>query len=1161
MGAGSFVHLHVHSDYSLLDGAARVPRIVEAVARHGMPAVALTDHGNLFGAVAFYKAAQEAGIKPILGMEAYVAPGDRRDRSSSKGIEDASSHLTLLAATDEGWRNLMRLSTLSYREGFYYRPRVDKQLLAECRAGLIALSGCLNSEFGRAAGRGDKERARAAAATYREIFGPENFFLEVMDHGMQEQRRLVEIAVDVGRGLGLRLVATNDAHYVEQKDARMHDSMLAVSTGKRITDEGRLRFEHPEFYLKDARRMRELFAHLPGACDATLDIADRCSVRLPLGGAHMPRFTPPDGLTPEQYLRRLCEEALPQRYPQEAAEARERLEHELAVIERTGFAGYFLIVADIVQAARRMGVHVGPGRGSAPGSIVAYLLGITEVDPLKYGLIFERFLNPQRIEMPDIDLDFAHDGRGRVVEYCRERYGVENVAQIITFATLKAKSAVRDVGRALGIELAKVNKVIARFPEAAEMAQEDMPDFTLEDVLEFTPELRRWAQEDPEIARLFEVAQGLEGLCRHASVHAAGVVIGDRPLIDLVPLWVHEGREITQFDMTGVTDLGLLKVDLLGLQTLTAVARTVEWVCRRTGREMDVGRIPAEDAATAQMLARGDVRGVFQLDGSAGMRDLVMRMKPRRMEDLIPVVALYRPGPMQTGMVEEFLRVRAGEKPPEYAHPDLVPVLEETYGTIIYQEQVMRIANRLAGFTMAEADQLRKAMGKKKREAMEAARDRFVERAVAQGVDEATARRIGDQMTQFAKYCFNKSHATAYAILAWRTAYLKAHYPVEYMAALISAFMEKSDKMVPYIEECRRMGIALLPPDVNRSEREFVPEGEAIRCGLGAVRNLGDKGIEAILAARAQGGPFRSLSEFIGRIGSGSVDRRQMENLVKSGALDCFGVPRAALWEALGEGMARAEIREREQRTGQMTLFGSAPAAQDPEVPERDEWPLEERLAYEREVLGFYVSGDPLDRYAGLIEALATVRLEGISGVRENQEVVAAGMVGEIRVRRRRSGNPGEKFLSFRLSDGTGSCEALAFGREFEREQAKVVEGAIVFVRGAVLSPHGRPAIRVSEVIAVSEAAARLAGLVVVRIPQQAPEGALAGLRAVLEAHRGTVPVVLEVCGEAGTWHVALPDDVRVEPDEVLVVELEDLFGAGAVRFRSRMGAGRTTAA
>ncbi|MCG0278084.1 MAG: DNA polymerase III subunit alpha [Thermanaeromonas sp.] len=1031
-----FVHLHVHSEYSLLDGAARLEELVEAAASWGMPALALTDHGVMYGVVDFYKAAKARGIKPILGCEVYVAPRSRFDREPHR--DNFQYHLVLLAENEVGYRNLMALVSAAYLEGFYYKPRVDRELLARHREGLIALSSCLAGEIPTLLLNGQEEKAFEVAGWYREVFGPGSFFLELQDQGLPGQSKVNAGLINLARKLGIALVATNDVHYVRRDQARLQDVLLCIQTGKTLQEEQRLRFITPEFYLKSRAEMEELFGEVPEALDNTLELAERCSFDFEFGRLHLPEYRVPPGETPSSFLRHLCYEGLEKRYSPPTREARERLEHELSIIERMGYQGYFLIVWDLVNFARRQGIPVGPGRGSAAGSLVAYCLGITNIDPLRYNLLFERFLNPERVSMPDIDIDFCFERRDEVIEYVRQKYGEDHVAQIITFGTMAARAAVRDVGRVLGWPVAEVDRIAKLVP--AELG------ITLDRALEVSPELRGLYQNSSRVRELLDTARAVEGFPRHASIHAAGLVITPEPLVHYIPLQKTGDAITTQFPMQTVEELGLLKMDLLGLRTLTVIGHTVE-VLRKQGKEIDIDSLPLDDRKTYELLSTGESTGIFQLE-SSGMRSLLRSLKPERMEDIIALVALYRPGPLGSGMVEDFIQRKHGLVPVTYPHPDLEPVLKETYGVILYQEQVMQIAHLMAGYTLGQADELRRAMGKKKPEEMARHRDQFIEGATKKGYDPELAAHIFDLMEYFAGYGFNKSHSAAYALVAYQTAYLKAHHPAEFMAALLSSVSQHLEKVAPYLEECRRLGIKVLPPDINESGVDFsVGEGH-IRFGLAAIKNVGRAAVEAIIAAREAGGPFTSLADFCRRVDLQVVNRRVLESLIRCGAFDSLGKGRRPLLEALDTCIEAASQAQSDRKKGQVSLLDMVGATlEDPPLPEVPEFSQEEILAMEKELLGFYLSGHPLEPYAKSLRRLTTHTLARLTELADGTPVVVGGvLVGFRKVITRR----GEPMAYLVLEDFGGQVEVLVFPRLFERCREWLLKDQVLLVEGRV---------------------------------------------------------------------------------------------------------------
>src|SRR6266540_3781874 len=920
MAARSFVHLHTHTEYSLLDGASRIGALFEQAREFQMPALAVTDHGSMFGALEFYEAGRAAGVKPILGVEAYVAPGSRFDRTPGES-EEKYRHLTILARDDAGYRNLLRLVTDAHLEGFYHRPRIDKELLAERSGGLIGLSGCLASEVARLLVGGQDAKAAGVAASYRDLFGEGNFFLEVQDHGLAEQRTVLPKLVEMSRTTGIPLVPTNDLHYTVRQDAKPHDVLLCIQQQKVQTDTNRLRFDSDQFYMKSPEEMREVFRDFPEAYDNTLRIAEMCELEMSYGDLHLPRFVPPAGMDRDAYLRRLVDDGATQRYGDLGPEVRARIDHELDVITRMGFAGYFVIVWDLIRFAREHGIRVGPGRGSAAGSVVSYCLQITDLDPLRYGLIFERFLNPERKQMPDIDMDFDERRRDEVIRYVAGRYGADHVAQIITFQTIKGKQGIRDAARVLGFPAMFGDRLAKMFPPAV-LGRE----FPIDQALEMSTELREAYAKEPEAREVIDTARALEGLRREDSVHAAGVVIGDAPLVNYMPLKLAKDsrddsrRIVTQFDMHGVEKLGLLKMDFLGLRNLSVIEDTVA-LLRAKGIQLDIDHVPLDDQLSYEMLRRGDTTGVFQLEGG-GMRSLIKSLAPDRFEDLMALVALYRPGPLNAGMHIEYSERKHGRKPVVFPHDSLREILEGTHGIIVYQEQVMQIAVRMAGYSMGQADLLRKAMGKKIREELIPHRNTFVKGAVEHGYSERLAQEIFDLIVPFADYGFNASHACAYAYVAYQTAYLKAHHPVEYVSALLTSVRDDKDKKPFYLNAARLMGLRVLPPDVNESQTYFTPTDGDIRYGLAAVRNVGEGVVQQIIEGRQDGGPFGSFTDFCRRVDPGALHKKCIESLILAGAFDSMGYTRQGLLNGYEKVVTPVLSDRRAEALGQESFFG-----------------------------------------------------------------------------------------------------------------------------------------------------------------------------------------------------------------------------------------------
>jgi DNA polymerase-3 subunit alpha len=1134
-----FVHLHSHSDNSLLDGAVSVPRMVARARELGMPALALTDHGNLFGAIEFYRACEKVGIKPIVGMEAYVAPTSRHDRKKNEQGETAY-HLTLLCRNEKGYRNLMKLSTLAYKEGFYYKPRVDRELLRAHHDGLIALSGCPAGEFGSHCQRRDFESAVRVAAEHADLFGKENYYLEIQQHGLEVERNMIEGAQRAAEALSLKLVATNDCHYLAKDDAEAHDVLLALSTGTTVADPNRLRFETPEFYLKTPVEMAAAFPQLPQALRATVEIAEKCNLQIDFNEIRLPRYPTPEGETPSQTMRRLCVEGLRRRYGDANDEASKRLEYELSVIERMGFASYFLVVMDFVQFAKKDRIAVGPGRGSAAGSIVAYLLGITDIDPLRYGLLFERFLNPERREMPDIDIDFAPEGRERVIEYIRTRYGEENVSQIVTFHQMKARAVVRDVARVLGLPLQTADQIAKRIPTS------QILHIKLGDVLSKDAEMRELLRKDADVAKLWSIAVRLEDLRRHSSKHAGGVVISDKPLVEYCPLFTRDQDVATQYDMGSLAALGLLKMDLLGVETLSILDRTVKLVERTRNVKVDLDHIPLDDPAPFDMIAQGRVKGVFQLEVSRSAREMVMRLKPRTLDDIMALVALNRPGPMTSGMADSYIDRRNGKEAVAYAHPSLEPMLRDTCGAIIYQEQVMLIAHKLAGFTLAEADKLRKAMGKKIQALMDEYQGKFVEGCKKNGVGEELAKAIWNDISKFAQYGFNKSHSAAYGVIAYRTAYLKAKFPEEFMSVVMSSNMSDEEKLMGYIEECREMGIPVLPPDANESEWDFLPSGGKIRIGLGAVKQVGDRAVRALVEARRglEARRFQSFEEFVETIDTAYVDKRAIDAMIRAGAFDSLGVARAKLFAQYEELLRRADSKRR-NRTA--LLFGDQSFEALPDVPE---WPPEVLLAREKEALGFYITSNPIAKHRKLVERMGVTPIEELGEPDAgSREVKVAGVLSKVKLRVVQGGrNKGAHYLVFDIQDLSGRIEAVMFASSLEDYRKHMVDDAVVVLDGSVDFRQDNVSLVARRVEPIDEVYRRIAHVKVELDLREAPPDAIDRIQAAVKRHSGRTPLRLEVFTVEGRRaEFEVPGAQGVELNSELLSGLEEIVGRSKV--------------
>ncbi len=1155
---GDFVHLHLHSQYSLLDGANKLPELCKRVAELGMPAVAVTDHGNMFGAFHFFHEALQQGLRPIIGVEAYIAPADRQNReaqAASESGEGYAYHLTLLAATQRGYQNLVRLVSEAYLTGFYHRPRMDKALLREHAEGLIGLSGCLKGEVAGALSRGNFAAAKAAFLEYEEIFGKGNFYVEIMDHGLPQQTAIVPDLLRLSKETGAPVVATNDSHYLRRDDAFPHEVLLCIGMGKTLEDERRMRFYNDEFYVKDSEEMKARFRSWSAeAVSNTVAVAERCAVSFETGALHLPTFSAPEGRPPAEHFRDLAAEGLERRLAElpsadaaaiPAEKYRERLAYELGVIERMGFPSYFLIVSDFIRHAREQGIAVGPGRGSAAGSIVSWALRITEIDPLKYDLLFERFLNPERISMPDIDIDFCQARRGEVIDYVTRKYGRENVAQIVTFSQLKPKLAVRDVARVLSLPVALGDRIAKLVP--------DGPDVNFERAFRDSPGLKEAVTADESVARVVRIAERLEGLSRHAGIHAAGVVIAPRPIIEYLPLYRTNKDEITtQFDMTAVEKMGLLKIDFLGLITLDIIEATVAAVKERLGVEIDVDHVPLDDEPTYELFRSGRTACVFQFD-SGGMRDLLRRAKPRVFADLAALNALYRPGALDAGTVEDYVRRRAGGRV-TYPLPELEPILSETLGILVYQEQVMRIAQRVAGYSLAEADLLRKAIGKKKREIMVAEGEKFIRRAVEHGTPKKKAQELWTLIEPFARYGFNKSHAVAYALVAYKTAYLKAHYPVDFMAANLSSEIGSTDGIVKVLGDCQESGIAVLPPDINESGTTFAAVGEAIRFGLAAIKGVGEAAAASMIEERRKR-PYASFTDFARRLDARLVNKRAIDALIAAGAFDSLGKNRATL-AAASERVLAQEARLREEaELGQSRLFGVGPSEEEgppaDAFPELPEGPLDEKLKGEKDTLGFYVTGHPLTRFAAEIERFADARVADLAS-RVEQSIRIAGVLGSLKKQKIKKGvNEGKTMLKAVLEDTSGSVSVAVFASLYEKVQGWVREELPVLAVATVRESGGALELTVQELSPLEGIRERRARELAIRVNLAfADENVLARLQERLRSHPGTTPVSIRLI-RPGEFEATLKaaDSMRIAPSARLTNEIQALAGEGSVEY------------
>lgn len=1042
----NFVHLHTHTQYSLLDGASKIPELVAYAKELGMPALAITDHGVMYGAIEFYRECLKQGIKPIIGCEVYITSGDRHDKSMSS--RDKMYHLILLAENNEGYQNLMKLVSIGEVEGFYYKPRIDKTVLRQYSKGLICLSACVAGEVPRHIVRGELETAEKVLLEYLDIFDKDHYFLEIQNHDLPEEKTVATFLRQMAAKYDLGLVATNDLHYVRREDAAGQDVLLCIQTNSQYTDPNRMRFNNDMYYLKTREEMQERFPGEVAALDNTVKIAERCNVTLEFGHLLLPEFPLPEGITSmDDYLRTLCEEGYPERYASDDTVARERLEYELGIIKQMGYSGYFLIVWDFINYCRTHDIPVGPGRGSAAGSIVAYLTGITNIDPLKYNLIFERFLNPERVSMPDIDTDICYVKRHLVVDYLAKKYGESHVAQIITFGTLAAKAAIKDVGRALEIPLNTVNQVNKLIPNT--------PGTTLKGAIDSTRELQELIATDPSIAQMVDFAKKVEGMPRHTSTHAAGVVITPGELTDYVPLQITSSSDdeheyiCTQYDKDRAESLGLLKMDLLGLRTLTVIDDALSMIKKNQNIIVDIDKIDLQDEKTCKMLSKGDTAAVFQME-SDGMTRLMKQLAPEGFEDLIPLVALYRPGPLGSGMAEDFISGRHGKRTAQALHPLMEPIIADTYGVILYQEQVMQITSALAGFSLGEADILRRAMGKKKAKELDSMKEQFLQGAETKhGIAKPLAEKIFALLQHFAGYGFNKSHSAAYALVAYQTAWLKAHYPVEFMAAFLNSIIGVGDKVSWYINTCKDMGIKVLPPDVNTSEAGFAVDNGAIRFGMGGIKSVGDIAVNSIIAEREKKGAFKDFFDFTQRIDASKVNKRVVENLIKSGALDGFGAKRSQLLAVMDKALEIAASRQNDLASGQIGLFGEEEfeTINTMVLPEIPELPSNELLRLEKELIGFYVTGHPLDEYGPTLKKYTSISKVNAENFKDGVRVTVGGIISENRIRVTKNG---DRMASFVLEDFSGNINVLAFPRCYNTYAGDINQDNMVKVSGIV---------------------------------------------------------------------------------------------------------------
>jgi len=1155
MQHSDFVHLHFHTKYSLLDGANTIEAVVDTADRYKMPALAITDHGNMFGVIEFYQAAMKKGIKPIIGCEAYIAPKGRLDKKDNYGIPNASFHIVLLASSNIGYKNLIKLVSEAHLEGFYYRPRIDKELLAQHSEGLICLSSCLKGEVPYRLLEGREEDAIKAAGEYIDIFGRDNFYFEIQDNKIKDQEKINRDLIRLSKKLGVQVVATGDCHYLKRENARAHEILLCIQTGSNINDPHRLRFSTDEFYMKSPEEMHRAFSEIPEAILNSREIAKKCNVELQFGRFFLPEYDVPEGFTKESFVERLAFKGLEERFPEGAApvaassvpksEYEARLKEELSVINRMGYAGYFLIVWDFINYAKANAIPVGPGRGSAAGSLVAYCLRITDLNPIKYGLLFERFLNPERISMPDIDIDFCMDKRDRVIQYVTGKYGSDHVAQIITFGTMAARGVIRDVGRSLDIPYSEVDRVAKLIPEG--------PNVKLEDALSSEPKLKELMNADSRIKTLIEYALSLEGLTRHASTHAAGIVISKEPLTEYVPLSRGTKDEVvTQFAMEDIEKIGLVKFDFLGLKTLTVIDHTVRLINSTTQEDdnerFDIVAIPLDDLATYELFSSGNTTGIFQLE-SSGMRDILVKIKPDKFEDLIAILALYRPGPLGSGMVDDYVKRRRGLIPVKYETPEIKDILKETHGVIVYQEQVMKIANVLAGFSMGEADILRRAMGKKDPETMTNLKERFKEGAKQKNINSKKAEKIFDLIEYFAGYGFNKSHSAAYALISYQTAYLKVHYPVEYMAAMLTCEMGKMDKVTAGIRECKDMGIDVLPPDVNESEKDFTVTGKSIRFGLVAIKNVGESAIESIIATRRESGNFKSVFDFCKRVDLRKVNKRTIESLIKCGAFDSMGIHRSRHMDVIDKAISFGGSYQKSKN--QVSIFDTlTPEDQgNPSglIPNIDEWDEHILLKNEKETIGFYITGHPLARFEAVIKKHSQITTKDIAELDDGKEVVICGIITEIKTTLTKKG---DKMAYARIEDMDGFAEVIIFPDTYKASSDILAEDKPVIIIGSINKSDAGFKIKSSKIQDLLTAPVKKDTRVDIRLHSVGlTQDDLKALKGILKEHSGAYPVYIHIISNQKEYILALDNSMRINPSNNLITAVETRFGKNSILF------------
>ncbi len=1160
MATPEFVHLHLHTEYSLLDGANRIDKLMKKVKELGMSSVAITDHGNMFGAVQFYQKAKYSDLKPIIGCEVYIAPESRLDKSSTHGISSASNHLVLLAKNEVGYKNLIKLVSAGYLDGFYYKPRIDMEILSQHAEGLIGLSACLKGAIPYWYNHENEAKAREIAGQYRDIFGKENFYLELQYHHIKEQETANKFLLKLAQDFGLSVVATNDCHYLSQSDATPHDVLLCIGTGRLVNDAQRMRYDSHEFYVKSPAEMAAVFGDYPEALANTLKIAEQCQFAFKFGENILPEYEVPEGHTFDSYMAQIARDGLEnrlavifrhepaERHAQIRQQYQERLDIELDIIQKMGYAGYFLIVWDFIHYAKSQDIPVGPGRGSAAGSLVAFCMTITDIDPIKYNLLFERFLNPERVSMPDIDVDFCMNRREEVIKYVSRKYGKDNVSQIATFGTLGAKAVIRDVGRVLNVAYSDVDKIAKLIPNQLHI--------TLEQSLQAVPEMRELKERDRQISELLDNAQVLEGLTRHVSTHAAGVVISPKPLVEFVPVYrgTKEDDEVsTQYPMSDLEKIGLLKMDFLGLRNLTMIQDTLALIKESKGETVDIMDLPMDDRPSYELLSRGQTLGVFQLE-SSGMRELLRKLKPETFEDIIAVLALYRPGPLGSGMVDDFIECKHGRKQIQYALPQLEVILKETYGVIIYQEQVMQISNLLAGFSLGEADLLRRAMGKKKVEEMAKQRARFLEGTRKNNISDAKADEIFNLMEYFAGYGFNKSHTAAYALITFQTAYLKAHYPVECMAALLTSDMDNTDRIVKYINECRDMGITILPPDVNESYRTFSVAGDHIRFGLAAVKNVGGGAVDAIIENRKEKGAYKSLQDFCERVDLSKINKRVVESLIKCGAFDFTGCARAAMAGGVEQLFELAQRTQKERQSGQANIFGMlagkpSGSSESFQLPQIKEWDESEKLKLEKEGIGFYITGHPLEKYLYAMRQMTTATTSYLAECSDGVQVSVGGLITDYR---KKLTKKGDQMAFFRLEDLEGAIEVILVPQVFEEYNRILHDDMPVIVTGILnVAEEELPKIRAQKLRPIQQESAVAPQETCCMIELRAAKlrrQTMQQLQQLLQQYQGACSVTFKyVDRDNGITMIRAGEKFGIAPSQQLSDKIEELLGKSSV--------------